>query len=41
MGKFAEFLKEQNNEKPYRFVLIWHDEPLDPEDTEKTATQVI
>jgi ribosomal protein S6--L-glutamate ligase len=41
MGKFAEFLKEQNNEKPYRFVLIWHDEPLDPDDPEKTATQVI
>ena len=41
MGKFAEFLKEQNGENPYRFVLIWYNDPLDPDDPEKTANEII
>ena len=33
MGKFAEFLKEQNGEEPYKLVIISHDDPLDPNET--------
>ena len=33
MGKFAEFLKEQDNEKPYRFLNLIHDTPEDPNKT--------
>ena len=33
MGKFAEFLKEQDNDKPYRLMLIIYDDPLDPNKT--------
>ena len=41
MDKFSDFISEQKNEKPYRFVLIWHDDPLDPDDPEKTADEII
>ena len=33
MGKFAEFLKEQDNDKPYRFLNLIHDTPEDPNKT--------
>ena len=33
MGKFAEFLKEQDNEKPYKLLIVSHDDPLDPNET--------
>ena len=33
MGKFAEFLKEQDNEKPYRLLNLIHDTPDDPNKT--------
>ena len=41
MEKFSDFISEQKNDEPYRFVLIWHDDPLDPDDPEKTADQII
>ena len=41
MEKFSDFISEQKNDEPYRFVLIWHDDPLDPDDPEKTANQII
>ena len=33
MGKFAEFLKEQDNEKPYRMILLMNSTPDDPNKT--------
>ena len=33
MGKFAEFLKEQDNEKPYRILIVMRDVPDDPNKT--------
>ena len=33
MGKFAQFLKEQDNEKPYKLLIVSHDDPLDPNET--------
>ena len=38
--KFREFITEEKEES-YRFVVIWHDDPLDPDDPEKTATAMI
>ena len=33
MGKFAEFLKEQDNDKPYRILIVMRDVPDDPNKT--------
>ena len=38
--KFREFITE-GEIKPYRFVLIWYDDPEDPDDPEKTADKLI
>ena len=43
MQKFSEYrtskpiVKEQSNEKDYRFVYIWYDDPEEKESGEKTA----
>jgi len=41
MGKFAEFLKEQNGEKPYRFVALWYNDPSDPDNSEINADEIM
>ena len=41
MGKFKEFLAEKENNKPYRFVLLWYNDPDDPDEPEKTADKLI
>ena len=41
MGKFKEFLAEKENNKPYRFVLLWYDDPDDPDEPEKTADKLM
>ena len=38
--KFRDFITE-GEIKPYRFVLLWYDDPQDPEDPEKTADKII
>ena len=38
--KFKEFIVEEEI-KPYRFVLIWYDDPEDPDEPEKTADKII
>jgi len=38
--KFRDFITE-GEIKPYRFVLIWYDDPEDPDDPEKTADKII
>ena len=38
--KFREFISEEKT-KPYRFVLIWFDDPEDPDEPEKTANKII
>ena len=38
--KFREFITE-GVIKPYRFVLIWYDDPEDPDEPEKTADKII
>ena len=38
--KFREFISEEKT-KPYRFVLIWFDDPEDPDEPEKTADKII
>ena len=38
--KFNEFIAE-GEIKPYRFVLIWYDDPEDPDEPEKTADKII
>lgn len=38
--KFKEFISEAKEES-YRFVLIWYDDPEDPDEPEKTADKII
>ena len=38
--KFNEYISE-GEIKPYRFVLIWYDDPEDPDEPEKTADKII
>ena len=38
--KFRDFITE-GEIKPYRFVLVWYDDPEDPDDPEKTADKII
>ena len=38
--KFREFITE-GEVKPYRFVLVWYDDPEDPDEPEKTADKII
>jgi RimK family alpha-L-glutamate ligase len=40
MGKFAEFLKEQDNEKPYRFVVIFNDAKNVGDDSKAEAEEM-
>jgi RimK family alpha-L-glutamate ligase len=37
MKSFGVHLQEASNEKPYRFVFLWHDAQDDPDDPEATA----
>ena len=41
MKSFGKHLAEQSNEKPYRFVYLWFDDPDDPDDPESTADDFI
>ena len=41
MKSFGAHLQEAVNEKPYRFVYLWHDMPDDPDDPEVTADDFI
>ena len=38
--KFRDFITE-GEIKPYRFVLIWYDDPEDPDDPEKQPTRLL
>ena len=38
--KFKEFIAEEKL-KPYRYVMIWYDDPEDPDEPEKTADKII
>ena len=38
--KFKEFIAEEKI-KPYRYVMIWYDDPEDPDEPEKTADKII
>ena len=40
MEKFSDFITEEKDE-PYRFVLIWYDDPDDPDEPEITADKLI
>jgi len=40
-GTLVEQKIESPKENAYRFVLIWYDDPLDPDDPEKTADELI
>ncbi len=40
MEKFKSFITEAED-KPYRFVMIWYDDPEDPDDPEKTVDEFI
>ena len=40
MEKFSSYIKEAKD-KPYRFVMIWYDDPEDPDDPEKTVDEFI
>ena len=33
MDDFKKFLSEQSDEKPYKLVILSHDDPLDPNET--------
>ena len=41
MKSFGTHLQEAVNEKPYRFVYLWFDDPDDPDDPESTADDFI
>ena len=40
-SEYRKSLLEEDKNKPYRFVVIWYDDPEDPDDPEKTATEMI
>jgi len=40
MENFKSFITEEKDE-PYRFVLIWYDDPDDPDEPEITADKLI
>ena len=33
MEKFSDFISEQDNNKPYKLLILSHDDPLDPNET--------
>lgn len=40
-SEYRKSLLEEDKKKPYRFVVIWYDDPEDPDDPEKTANEMI